>query len=189
MDKTGNLSSAAPRVLLNKTKRALAYALLASLEHTAFEKITVNQICEEALVGRSTFYVHFEDKYDLLRFSLLALQEKLATELAGQDEKAYILQMVKGFRANKSILLNLMANPSNYELRDMMQTLIMDHVKRHSGIQEKADALGILPEVVLTFFMGGVTGLLMWWVHARFALEDETIAGYICALISGMPCV
>ena len=35
-----------------------------------FSHITINQICEKALVHRSTFYKHFEDKYDLLDFGL-----------------------------------------------------------------------------------------------------------------------
>jgi AcrR family transcriptional regulator len=33
-----------------------------------FDVITVQQICEEAEINRSTFYRYFEDKYDLLYY-------------------------------------------------------------------------------------------------------------------------
>ncbi|POA00817.1 TetR/AcrR family transcriptional regulator, partial [Staphylococcus carnosus] len=47
-----------------KTKRALSDSLFKLLENTMFSSITVNMICEEALVHRTTFYKHFYDKYD-----------------------------------------------------------------------------------------------------------------------------
>ncbi|MEJ7346162.1 TetR/AcrR family transcriptional regulator, partial [Staphylococcus haemolyticus] len=49
-----------------KTKRALSTSLYVLLEKHAFSNITVNQICNEALTHRTTFYKHFYDKYDLL---------------------------------------------------------------------------------------------------------------------------
>src|SRR5699024_1038688 len=49
-----------------KTKRALSQSLYELLEKQPFSTISVNQICNEALVHRTTFYKHFYDKYDLL---------------------------------------------------------------------------------------------------------------------------
>lgn len=51
---------------IRKTKKALYSALLALLNRQKFLKITVNDICQEALVSRTAFYDHFQDKYDLL---------------------------------------------------------------------------------------------------------------------------
>ena len=31
-----------------------------------FEKTSITMICEKALIGRKTFYLHYLDKYDLL---------------------------------------------------------------------------------------------------------------------------
>lgn len=41
-----------------------------------FSSVTVNQICEKAMVHRTTFYKHFEDKYDLLYFGIEQFNEK-----------------------------------------------------------------------------------------------------------------
>lgn len=41
---------------------------LVFLENKDFERITINDICSRAAVHRSTFYNHFQDKYDLFTF-------------------------------------------------------------------------------------------------------------------------
>ncbi|MBP1044497.1 TetR family transcriptional regulator [Vagococcus sp. BWB3-3] len=43
------------------------------IDGNPFSRITVNQICDKAMVHRSTFYKHFEDKYALLDFGLSEL--------------------------------------------------------------------------------------------------------------------
>lgn len=48
--------------------RDFSQALAELLGQHAFEKITVNQLCETANYPRSTFYNYFEDKYDLLNY-------------------------------------------------------------------------------------------------------------------------
>ena len=42
-------------------------ALLSLLERKEFEYITIKEICDTAGVNRSTFYLHYENTYDLLR--------------------------------------------------------------------------------------------------------------------------
>jgi len=40
-----------------------------------FSKLTVDQICEKAMVHRSTFYKHFDDKFRLLEYGLNEIME------------------------------------------------------------------------------------------------------------------
>ena len=42
-------------------------ALLSLLEKKPFEYITISEICEDAGVNRSTFYLHYENTADLLK--------------------------------------------------------------------------------------------------------------------------
>lgn len=49
-----------------KTRSIIADALFHLLKNHAFEDITINMICAEAGIGRSTFYRLFLDKHDVL---------------------------------------------------------------------------------------------------------------------------
>lgn len=49
-----------------RTDRDITNALLSVMERKSFEKITVQDILDEAKINRSTFYQHFKDKYDIL---------------------------------------------------------------------------------------------------------------------------
>jgi AcrR family transcriptional regulator len=57
-----------PRV--KRTLQLLQTAFDELLEEKGFPNITVNDIAERAQVNRATFYLHFEDKYALLRYTL-----------------------------------------------------------------------------------------------------------------------
>lgn len=56
-----------------KTKLSLSQSLYELIEKQAFSTITVKQICDFALVHRTTFYKHFYDKYDLLIYLITDL--------------------------------------------------------------------------------------------------------------------
>ena len=53
-----------PRVI--KTLHRIDESLLENLNHYDFPKITVEMLCNEAKINRSTFYKYYKDKYDLL---------------------------------------------------------------------------------------------------------------------------
>ena len=51
-----------------KTYKSLYEAFFKMLEEKKFEDITVNELCERAMVRRATFYKHFADKYEFFAF-------------------------------------------------------------------------------------------------------------------------
>lgn len=53
-----------------KTQKFLRDSLFTLMQQKKLSAITVNDICEEAMVHRTTFYKHFYDKYNLLEYML-----------------------------------------------------------------------------------------------------------------------
>lgn len=71
-----------------RTRTLLREALAALVREKAYEKITVTDILERANVGRSTFYMHYRDKDELLSTGideLLEAARSVAPTATGAD--------------------------------------------------------------------------------------------------------
>src|SRR5260221_4783495 len=66
---------------VRRTHKLLWEALMALLSERAFEEITVKEICERAMVHRTTFYKHYEDKYALLEQGMRQMYDALVAEV------------------------------------------------------------------------------------------------------------
>ena len=62
----------------NRTKHLLCSALMNLLinQKCSFESITINEICEQAIIHRTTFYTHFSDKFSLFQYLYRAITEQ-----------------------------------------------------------------------------------------------------------------
>lgn len=76
---------------VNKTaiqsQHMIADALFSLMKRKPFQYITVTEICEEAAIGRKTFYRNFELKEDVIDFQLDELCEQYAKEIEGMHSE------------------------------------------------------------------------------------------------------
>jgi AcrR family transcriptional regulator len=49
-----------------KTKKAIKKAFFDLVSEKTFEKVAISDIADKAMINRATFYLHYQDKYDLL---------------------------------------------------------------------------------------------------------------------------
>ena len=68
-----------------KTRKALYNAFEELMKSKPFEQIKVPDICNEALINRSTFYDHYADKYDLLEEYINSLKDSLTEEITKEN--------------------------------------------------------------------------------------------------------
>jgi len=71
-----------------RTRERLGSALLELMQEKSIEKVTVQQVLDRASVGRSTFYLHFRDKNDLLLSQLEKFLEIMSTVLNVRKEES-----------------------------------------------------------------------------------------------------
>lgn len=170
-------------VRIVKTRQSLVSAMGTLLERQDLGSITVNDICAQAMVSRSTFYSHFDDKYDLLRFCMEQMSRTLfehSETLSGVERIALVLTRIK---ENSRVFKNLlMANPDRY-LIDILQRNFLEMVRERferSGLNE-ADLPGPL-DIITTFYASGITNAAVSWVAGNMAYSVEEMAKCLYAL-------
>jgi len=72
----------------SRTRNRLGMAFLELIHERPIEDVTVQDVLDRASVGRSTFYLHFRDKNDLLLSQLERFLEHTSTVLTVQKEKS-----------------------------------------------------------------------------------------------------
>jgi AcrR family transcriptional regulator len=102
-----------PRVKIKKTRRRrasdlrirrtrgrLSNALVELMRDKSIDQITVQQVLQQAAVGRSTFYLHYRDKDDLLLDLMENGMEMWSNGLSKTKEKSHRLVPVEEFFAH-----------------------------------------------------------------------------------------
>jgi len=70
-----------------RTRQLLMQAMLELMHRKRYDAITVQEIADQANVGRSTFYAHFTDKDDLLVDGVREMLDSLDTDTAEATER------------------------------------------------------------------------------------------------------
>ncbi len=166
-----------------RTCERLGIALLELLQDRPIRQITVQQVLDRALVGRSTFYLHFRDKEDLLLSQLEVFLETMSLWLSRNGEKsrrvAPVAEMFEHIGSQKKIYRALQESDRLNAFFDLAQ----DYFTR--GIEQRLRESGKLGKLTreeirtrATALAGSLLALLRRWMD-RGAKEppktmDET---------------
>ncbi len=93
-----NLTSSKTDRRVSRTRRQLRNALMALILERGYNAVTIEDITERADLGRTTFYLHFRDKEELLVESL----EEIAADLKSQVEQTAEMNLAAGPRRRES---------------------------------------------------------------------------------------
>ena len=82
---------------IRRTRSLLNNALVAFMQEKSIDKITVQEVLDRATVSRSTFYLHYCDKDDLILCVLEDGLEMWSSALLRKEEKSYRVAPVAEF--------------------------------------------------------------------------------------------
>ncbi|HDG8759164.1 TPA: fatty acid efflux pump transcriptional regulator FarR [Staphylococcus aureus] len=153
-----------------KTKKALSSSLLQLLEQQLFQTITVNQICDNALVHRTTFYKHFYDKYDLLEYLFNQLtKDYFARDIS--DRLNHPFQTISDTINNKEDLRDI----AEFQEEDAEFNKVLKNVCikiMHNDIKNNRDRIDIdsdIPDNLIFYIYNSLIEGFMHWI------KDEKI--------------
>jgi len=164
-----------------KTRKNLYTALLELMKEKTFEEIKVLDICNHALINRSTFYAHYNDKYELLADLIEDLKNSLASELKKNknisNTREYYLEMIKLFLAhikeNKEAYLAILIKNRNSITMDMI----------YDVLEQDIDLAKIPARIISKFYLGAVVNVGMDWIRQNNSYTKEEMISYLSLLI------
>ena len=142
-----------------RTDRDITNALLKVMERKSLEKISVQDILDEAMINRSTFYQHFPDKYAILE----RMQEKYIAGMTerideitrnGEMDLDRINEVLCVYLAqNRSQMRQILAVRSeNLDLQGRMRQLFVAWLRRANARLNELE-MDILAGMTVSFFV------------------------------------
>ena len=172
-----------------KTKKILYETLIELMKTKTFEEIKVSDICTKALINRSTFYAHYEDKYELLLEFINSLKEEFINELSKNknilNTREYYLEVIRLFLdhiENKKDIYNaIIIDNRNSIMMDILSSVANNEVIKKmesSNISTKVPA-----NIIAKFYLGGVLNLGIEWLRDTNKNSKEEIIKYLEILL------
>lgn len=169
-----------------RTRQLLQDALFKLILRTGYDSIRVQDITDEANLGRATFYVHYKDKEDLLLVTI----ESVRQELLERFEAESATTSLPGFRAqfrhaaeNKTFYLAVL---NHVQGRQQIQSVMVAVVQ--SYLKEIAPNSPIPIGLVANYIVGAVLQLLDWWLVNDMPYSIEEMETMVQKLIrQGLP--
>lgn len=173
-----------------KTKKALYNSLLELMREKSFEEIKVSDICSNALINRSTFYAHFDDKYDLFTYYIENLKASLILELKKNTNinstKDYYLGLIKilldHIEEKKENYLAIIINNRNSIVTDILIDIIDKDITYNLNKLENNNKY-IPNKIISSFYLGAALSVGITWLKNINKYKKEDIINYLSKLI------
>jgi len=173
-----------------KTRSAIFKAFSTLLEKKKFSNITVQEIIDEANIGRSTFYAHFETKDELLKamctdifshvFSDELISEK-THDFSGVNNglKAKITHILYHLKDSKKDVVGILLCESGELFMRYFKEYLSDMFSKYLH-QIKANAPD---EFLLNHLVGSFAEAVKWWIKNKMNQTPEELADYFLSVI------
>lgn len=174
-----------------KTKKILFNSLLNLMKIKNFEKIKISDICEESLVNRSTFYAHYDDKYELLidlfeerKLSLLKVFEDNENKAFSKEYLMELLSiLIDHIEENKEIYSAILANNRNGILIDFLIDAIEKDVSEKLKGNSEIESSDLPLDIIVKFYAGGLINIGIDCITRTKKYSKKELLLYIDKLI------
>lgn len=177
-----------------KTRQAIFSAFVKLLETRRYEKITVQEILDEANIGRSTFYAHFETKDELLKAICKELfghiidsaMDKTHTHGLYSNAEApqsVFCHLLQHLQENDNNILGLLSCESSDiflryfkdNLNELIQTQFVHHRRRENQ--------NLPQDFLVNHISGSFVEMVLWWLKDRERHTPEELDRYFRSVI------
>lgn len=162
---------------VERTYTLLLKAFTDLLEEKPLAEMSVSELCERAMIRRTTFYDHFTDKYDFFRYYVRRTRSEMSRNIlptSSQDDfSAYCKEMTRAFvntlEEQQGALrhmdfnggLEVLAHTVAQEIGQEMKPLVVAELEARGASNDAAQKRAAL---FVTFYSQGLIGMMLDWL-------------------------
>jgi AcrR family transcriptional regulator len=175
---------------IQRTRQLLSTALLKLIEERGYDSLTVNDITEQANVGRATFYLHYQDKEQLLVESLEEMFSQLEdsidplSEAMGEEHYSTATRLLfqhfgEHHRLYRVLLTEkgaVMVFPRLLEILSQIAEQIAEQDVISKSVSVEQSQTRISTNLVAHYVAGAFLGSVVWWLNNNRTYSAEQMA-------------
>jgi AcrR family transcriptional regulator len=171
---------------VRRTHKLLWEALMTLMAEQEFETISVKEICDLAMVHRTTFYKHYEDKYDLLARGMQHTHEMLLAELelVGKDASSYT-QFFEHVATHERFYRVMLCGNGVGSFQARLQKHFADSITTEmQRLEQRGQTFPVPLSLLAQFYAGALLSSLTWWFSQGLSSSPEEMGNYLKSLLS-----
>ena len=157
-----------------RTRRALLEAFFTLAMERRYEDIQVNDIIDQAGVGRSTFYEHFSGKNALLVTSLNGPFGTLADATQETGDVGKLTALLMHFRANRALARSILTGPLRPRTMGVLTRLIERRLTTHRG--RRGHSLMVPARLAAVQLAEALMAPISAWINGESNCPAEVLA-------------
>jgi AcrR family transcriptional regulator len=164
---------------IKRTRQALHRALSELVLEKGYAEVTVEDITTRANMGRTTFYLHYQDKEEILLEGLENNLSDLVDEISKRplifwlrDNNDNLIKSIFGtVKENEDIFTLITKEQSNkvYDhFRGIIVKVAMKLLDESPWAQKRIDQLAVPLDYLVDYFSGAMWASIVWWASEDF---------------------
>ncbi|SHL58906.1 transcriptional regulator, TetR family [Anaerocolumna jejuensis DSM 15929] len=164
------------------TKTLLKKSLIELMHTKSINKITVKELCENADINRSTFYLYYTDQFALLKEIeeelLLNAREHLKNIDSDLNNLHYLKELLYYMKTNSDIFYTLLCRQENLSFQTAFINTSILNLKINVNLQCEEK----ISDYIYRYLTMGCFSLITKWFEAGFDMSPEELAEMIFRL-------
>lgn len=170
---------------VQKTRQLLQDSLISLISEKGFEAVSIQDILDRANVGRSTFYLHFENKQELLHscfkdfIDLFEQYNERANQKHDPNDAELMVHLLRFVAKNHRLFKVLLGK---YGI-PMFSLAVQEYALAYFSSMVKQSAANkglssIQHEMMSHYFASAFVGMLKWWIDKDMPCSAEELDNY-----------
>ena len=172
-----------------KTRDAIFSAFSRLLEMKRYSHITVQDIIDEANIGRSTFYAHFETKDELLNAMCTAIFEHIFSDDLMREKthdfsgngnlQARLTHLLYHLKEKQRDISSILLGDSS----DLFMQYFKNYLTEMFAKQTAEVVIAAPEDYVLNHYVSSFAETVKWWVEKNMSYSPEEITSFYMSIV------